>query len=138
MLLRREYPIRPLATENTSYMETLRLRRIQEPSRVASLLEAYISRAGILPEGAYQIRDRRGLPCRVQTIVSRAITQGHVWSGWARGDQIWLFTCEMSLPLSRERGAPVLIVHVHNEAGDVTDSGTWRYDPLGTWGRCAD
>jgi hypothetical protein len=118
-------------------METLRLRRIQQPSRVESLLEAYISRARILPEGAYQVRDRHELPNRVQTIVSRAKAQGHVWSGWARGAQLWLFTCEMSLPLSRERGTPVLIVRLHNEDGEVIDSGTWRYDPLGTWSRCA-
>jgi len=119
-------------------METLRLRRIQEPSRVESLLEAYISRARILPEGAYQIRDRRELPNRVQTIVSRARTQGQVWSAWARGAHFWLFTCEMSLPLSRERGSPVLMVHLHNEDGEVMDTGTWRYDPLGSWSRCAD
>jgi hypothetical protein len=119
-------------------METLRLRRIQEPSRVERLLEAYISRAGILPEGAYQVRDRNELPNRVQTIVNRANAHGQVWSAWARGAHIWLFTCEMSLPLSRERGAPVLVVRLHNEDGEVMESGTWRYDPLGTWSRCAD
>jgi hypothetical protein len=119
-------------------METLRLRRIQEPARVESLLESFISRTRVLPEGAYQIRDRSALPNRIQPIVSRANTQGHVWSAWARGAQIWLFTCEMSLPLSRERGAPVLMVHVYNEDGEVVDSGTWRYDPLGAWSRCAD
>ena len=64
-------------------METLRLRRIQEPSRVEALLDAYISRTGVLPDGAYQVRDRRELPNRVQTIVSRTRAQGHVWSGWA-------------------------------------------------------
>jgi hypothetical protein len=119
-------------------METVRLRRIQEPSRVENLLESYISRARILPDGAYQIRDRSALPARVQAIVSRAKAQGHVWSGWARGAHVWLFTCEMSLPLSRERGAPVLIVRLHNEDGEVVDSGTWRYDPLGTWSLCAE
>ncbi len=119
-------------------METLRLRRIQQPSRVERLLEAYISRAGVLPEDAYQVRDRSELPGRVQAIVTRAIAQGQVWSGWARGALVWLFTCEMSLPLSRERGAPVLTVHLHNEEGEVMDSGTWRYDPLGSWSRCAD
>src|SRR5215472_6888130 len=118
-------------------METLRLRRIQEPSRVERLLDAYVSRSGIVPESAYQVRDRNELPGRVQMIVSRAIAQGQVWSGWARGPQVWLFTCEMSLPLSRERGTPVLIVHVYNEEGDVIDSGTWRYQ-TGTWSRCAD
>ena len=118
-------------------METLRLRRIQEPARVETLLEAYISRARILPEGAHKVRDRRELPNRVQTIVSRAKAQGHVWSGWARGAHVWLFTCEMSLPLSRERGTPVLMVHLYNEDAEVVDSGTWRYH-LGTWSRCAD
>jgi hypothetical protein len=119
-------------------METLRLRRIQEPSRVERLLEAYISRSGVVPESAYQVRDRSELPARVQTILSRAIAQGQVWSGWARGVQVWLFTCEMSLPLSRERGTPVLTVSCYNEDGEVMDSGTWRYDPQGSWSRCAD
>ncbi len=119
-------------------METLRLRRIQEPSRVENLLEAFISRARILPEGAYQVRDRRELPNSVQPIISRAIVQGQVWSGWVRGAQVWLFTCDMSLPLSRERGTPVLVVRVYGEDADLKDSGTWRYDPLGTWSRCAD
>jgi hypothetical protein len=119
-------------------METVRLRRIQQPSRIERLLEAYISRAGILPDDAYQIRDRSELPNRIQAIVNRALAQGHVWSGWARGVQVWLFTCDMSLPLSRERGAPVLTVLLHNEEGEVVDSGTWRYDPIGTWSRCAD
>jgi hypothetical protein len=113
-------------------METVRLRRIQEPSRVETLLEAYISRAHILPEGAYQVRDRTALPNRLQTIVSQASSDGHVWSAWARGAHFWLFTCEMSLPLSRERGAPVLIVRLHNEDAEVIDSGIWRFDQLGT------
>ena len=119
-------------------METLRLRRIQEPARVESLLESFISRTRVLPEGAYQIRDRSALPNRIQPIVSRANSQGHVWSAWARGAQIWLFTCEMSLALSRERGAPVVLVRCYDEDGALQDSGTWRFDPLGNWSRCAD
>lgn len=119
-------------------METLRLRRIQQPSRIERLLEAYVSRSGILPEGAYQVRDRSELPTRVHAIVGRAIAQGHVWSGWAHGTQVWLFTGDLSFPLSRERGAPVLTVRLHNEDGEVVDSGTWRYDPMGAWSRCAD
>jgi hypothetical protein len=119
-------------------METVRLRRIQEPSRAQRLLEAYIARAEIVPEGAYQIRDPNELPHSVQAIVSRENAQGHVWSVWAQGVHIWLFTGEMSLPLSRERGTPVLIVCLHNQDGEIMESGTWRYDPLGMWSRCAD
>ena len=44
----------------------------------------------------------------------------------------------MSLPLSRERGAPVLTVRLQNEDGEVVDSGTWAFDPMGAWSRCAD
>lgn len=119
-------------------METLRLRRIQEPSRIENLLEAFISRARILPENAYQIRDARELPAGLQAVVTRSTDQGQVWSCWARGAELWLFTCDMSLPLSRERGTPVLLVRVYGEDAEVKDSGTWRYDPLGTWSRCAD
>jgi hypothetical protein len=43
-------------------METVRLRRIQEPSRAQRLQEAYIARAEIVPEGAYQTRDPNELP----------------------------------------------------------------------------
>lgn len=121
-----------------SRMETVRLRRIQEPSRAQRLLEAYIARAEIVPEGAYQIRDPNELPHSVRAIVRRENAQGHVWSVWAQGVHIWLFAGEMSLPLSRERGTPVLIVRLHNKDGKIMESGTWRYDPLGMWSRCLD
>lgn len=119
-------------------METLRLRRIQEPSRVERLLEAYISRASDLPDDAYQIRDSRELPKGLQVILGRAIEEGQVWSCWARGSDLWLFAAHMSLALSRERGAPVLVVHLYGEEGTLRDSGAWRFDPLGTWTRCPD
>jgi hypothetical protein len=44
----------------------------------------------------------------------------------------------MSLALSRERGAPVLLVRQYNEDAGITDSGTWRFDAEGAWTRCAD
>lgn len=119
-------------------METLRLRRMQEPSRVQRLLEAYVSRANILPEGSYPVRDARELPPRLKVVIARALAQGHVWACWARTSQIWLFTCEMSLPLSRERGAPVVAVRGYDEDGELKESGTWRIDALGNWSRCAD
>ena len=119
-------------------METLRLRRIQEPSRVERLLEAYISRAGIVPVDAYQIRNRSELPRALQTLLLRAIEEGQVWSCWADAERIWLFTCHMSLALSRERGAPVLMVHLYGEGAQILDSGAFRFDPQGNWSRCMD
>jgi hypothetical protein len=119
-------------------METLRLRRIQEPSRVERLLEAYISRAGIVPDNAYQIRNRKELPRGLQLLLVRAIEEGQVWSCWADPAEVWLFTCHMSLAQSRERGAPVLLVHLYGADAELIDSGAFRYDPLGSWSRCGD
>jgi hypothetical protein len=124
--------------EQDASMETLRLRRMQEPSRVERLLEAYVARASSLPDGAYQLRDARELPRSLQTVLTRAIEEGQAWSCWARGSEIWLFTCHMSLALSRERGAPVLLVHLYAEDAQLRDSGAWRFDPQGTWTRCPD
>jgi hypothetical protein len=119
-------------------METLRLRRIQEPSRVERLLEAYISRASDLPDDAYQVRDLRELPANLQALLARVIEEGQVWSCWARGSEIWLFACHMSLTLSRERGAPVLLVQLYGEDAELKDSAAWRFDARGTWTRCPD
>lgn len=120
-------------------METLRLRRIQEPSRVERILDAYISRTSSLPDDAYQIRDPSNLPKNLQALLARGIKEGHVWSCWACDPQhFWLFTCHMSLALSRERGAPVILVQVFGEDGELRDSGTWRFDPRENWTRCAD
>ena len=119
-------------------METVRLRRIQEPSRVQRLLDAYISRTGNLPDSTYQVRNPRELPKALQVLLTRAIEAGEAWSCWARGPQLWLFTCHMSLERSRERGSPVILVHLHGEDAELKDSGTWRFDPLGNWTRCAD
>ncbi|HEX4648586.1 MAG TPA: hypothetical protein VH111_07160 [Steroidobacteraceae bacterium] len=119
-------------------METLRLRRIQEPSRVERILDAYISRASLLPDDAYQIRDPSKLPENLQVLLARALKEGHVWSCWASGSHLWLFTCHMSLALSRERGAPVILVQLYGADGELKDSGTWRFDPVGNWTRCAD
>jgi hypothetical protein len=133
-----EFQSRTGKREQDASMETLRLRRIQEPSRVERLLEAYISRTGNLPEDSYQVRDPRELPGNLQLLLTRAIEDGNVWSCWARGPQVWLFTCHVSLDLSRERGAPVIVVHLYGEDAELTDTGAWRFDPLGNWTRCAD
>ncbi len=119
-------------------METLKLRRIQEPSRIESLLQAYVSRACILPGDSHQVRDPRELPQCLRAVIARVEERGEVWSCWTRGSKIWLFTCHMPLFASRERGAPVLEVQQYTEDAELKDSGIWRYDALGTWSRCAD
>jgi hypothetical protein len=44
----------------------------------------------------------------------------------------------MSLALSRERGAPVLLVNRYAESGELKDAGSWMTDHDGKWRRCAD
>jgi len=119
-------------------METVRLRRIQEPSRVERLLDAYVSRSQVLGADAHQIRDPSALPKTLRDVLTRARHQGQVWTCWEDRSRMWLFTCDMSLELSRERGAPVLQVNRYTEDGGLDESGRWIADPHGLWSRCTD
>jgi len=118
-------------------VETLRLRKIQPP-HVQRLLEACIGRSELLPQGFYQIRDPNSVPRGLQRIVSQTTQQGRVWSCWTDGAETRLFICEMSLPLSRTRGTPVLEVSWHSQDGALRDSDTWTPDPEGLWRRSRD
>ena len=117
-------------------METVRLRKMQQPSQVERLLEALVSRGNLLPKECYQIRACRALSSQLQRVVEQAIEKGHVWACWADSRHTWLFTCEMSLPMSRERGAPVLQVDLYDEAGELKDAGVWVTDQESKWTRC--
>jgi hypothetical protein len=118
-------------------METLRLRKIQQPSEVERLLEAFVSRGSYLPKECYQVRDPRELSSQLRRVLADEAQQGHVWACWVNAFQTWLFTCEMSLVASRERGAPVLKVNRYDETGELKETGTWLADKQGTWTRCA-
>jgi hypothetical protein len=126
------------AGEEIVLVETLRLRKIQQPSKVERLLEACISRSDVLPKGSYQIRNPSSVPPGLRLILNQATEQGKVWSCWTNGFDTWLVTCEMSLALSRERGTPVLQVSLHNKDGALRDSGTWTTDSQGTWHRAGE
>src|SRR6266404_8657811 len=114
-------------------METRRLRTLQQPSQVLKLLEAFVARGDLLPEGCYQIRDPGALPSPLKLVLTRAIEEGRVWASWANAHDTWLFTCELSLALSRERGAPVLLVSRYAESGELKDAGSWMTDLDGKW-----
>jgi hypothetical protein len=119
-------------------METVRLRFIQEPSRVERLLEAFASSTYGLPEESYQIRDRSVLASVLQQLVIEAIGRQRAWCCWTDDHRIWLFTAELSLPLSRKRDAPVLQVNSYAESGELTDAGFWVSEREGGWRLCAD
>jgi hypothetical protein len=118
-------------------METKRLRKLQEPSQVERLLESLISRTSLVPGGAYQIRDPDSVPKELRKLATRETQKGKVWSCWAHSFRTWLFTGEMSLALSRERGTPVLQVDVYDYEG-LKDSSPWTPDRSGTWCRCSE
>jgi len=116
----------------------MRLRKLLQPSQIEVLLEALVLRAGLLPKDCYRIRDAKTLPSHLQVIAARATSEGRIWACWATSHDILLFTCEMSLHLSRERGTPVLLVNRYGENGELQDTGSWMADAEGKWQRCGD
>jgi hypothetical protein len=119
-------------------MQMVRLMcKIQHPSKVGELLESYISQSDAVPRGSYQIRELSSVPREVRKVVSQAIKEGQTWSCRAHGLHTWLFTCDMSRPLSRERGAPVLHVSLYGDDGGLRDCGIWTPDQHGRWCRSA-
>jgi hypothetical protein len=119
-------------------METVRLRKLLQPSQIEVLLEALVSRGNLLPKDCYRIRDPQTLPSQLQMIVARAVSEGRIWACWANAHYTWLFTSEMSLHLSRERGTPVLLVNRYSENGELEDTGPWMADAAGRWQRLKD
>lgn len=118
-------------------METMRLRKIQAPSRLDRLLDALVSHSDLMPEGASRTRDTGVLSRELRALAARATEGGQMWSCWERGIDTWLILCEMSLPLSRERGSPVLKIELYGDEG-LKDAGLWTADRQGNWSRCAD
>lgn len=118
-------------------METNRLRKLQEPSQVERLLRVLVSGSDVVPPEAYQICDQSSVPPELRRVALRATQKGQVWLCWAHTFRTWLFTGEMSLPLSRERGVPVLLVNLYNDGG-LQDSSPWMPDRNGKWCRCDD
>jgi hypothetical protein len=118
-------------------MEMVRLRKIQHPSKVKELLDSYISQSEVVPKGCYQIHEPGSVPREVRKVLTQAVKEGQTWSCRVHGLHTWLFTCNMSGPLSRERGAPVLQVNLYGDDGGLRDRGTWMPDQHGKWCRSA-
>ena len=106
-------------------------------SKVGELLDSYVYQSELVPRGSYQIRQAGSVPREVRKVLTQAVKQGQNWSCWAHGLHTWLFTCNMSRPLSRARGAPVLQVSLYGEDGALRDHGSWIPDQHGKWCRDA-
>jgi hypothetical protein len=119
-------------------METKRLRTLQQPSRLERLLDTVISRAKLVPDTAYPLRDPKALPANLRRIALQSVKEEQVWACWTTGLKHWLFTAEMPLEASRERKKPVLRLHCYDDQAALTETGCWMADPDGRWGRCTD
>lgn len=118
-------------------METLRLRAIQEPSRVERLLVAFALRSGTMTPDAYMLRDQRAVPAALQGLIFQAMREDRAWCAWKDDSRIWLLTCEMLFEQSREQGSPVLDVQLYGEDGELKDSDAWVVGTEGKWRRGA-
>jgi hypothetical protein len=111
--------------------------RVYRTSKIGELLESYISQSDVVPKGSYQLHDPGSVPRDVRQVLTQAVKEGQTWSCWAHGAHIWLFTCNVSGPLSREYGTPVLRVSVYGDHGELRDCGAWMPDQQGKWCRSA-
>lgn len=118
-------------------METVRLRAIQQPSRVERLLVAFALRSGIMNPDAYMIRDQRAVPAVLQRLIFQAMREDRAWCAWKDHSRMWLLTCEMLLEQSRAHGSPVLNVHLYGEDGALQEADSWLVDAEGKWRRGA-
>lgn len=112
-----------------------RLLSLRHLSKVAELLESYISQSEIVPKGSYQIRKSESVPPEVRKTLARAVKAGQTWACRAHGRHTWLFTCHMCAPPSYERGGPALEVSIYGDDGELQDSGIWMPDEHGRWCR---
>lgn len=119
-------------------METVRLRGIQQPSSVDRLLESFIVGTNRVPPDAYHVHSPSELSHDLRALVQQAQRKHRAWSAWTDDHATWVFTGEMSLALSRERGTPVLEIHAYSEHAELLEAGFWAQGKQGNWQRCAD
>ena len=112
------------------------LEKIQRPAQVERLLETFATRSGLLPEGAYRIRDPQALPAELQRILIHG--KARAWVCFSQGPRAWLFTAVLARALSRRRNAPVLRVRHYSLEGRLMDVGAWTVEQDGKWRRCGD
>lgn len=112
-----------------------RLLRLRHLSKVAELLESYISQSDVVPKGSYQIRKAESVPPEVRKSLAQAVKEGQTWACRAHGRHTWLFTCHMCAPPSHKSGGPALEVSVYGDHGELQDSGIWMPDEQGRWCR---
>jgi hypothetical protein len=119
-------------------MQTIKLRALQQPTRLALLLDSLVMSQSWVPMGALQVADRSELASALQKIAIKAIRDEGTWRAWLGHDGVRFFSSEMSLDMSRERGCAALKVRYYNEAGQLQLYSQWiQLADGGRWQRCA-
>ncbi len=117
-------------------MQTMKLRAMQHPGHAVQLLDSYIRREGRLPRDSQRLTQGSQLTPSLEKLAERSTEDGNVWRAWSDDRAIWLWTCEVSLDRSRERGMPVMEVSRYDEFGGIEESGTWVCLGNDNWQRC--
>ena len=100
------------------------------------LLRSLIKFVDAVPIEADVVHDYSELPSSwLKDVVIAAPGAGRTWRAYMDDRlRVWLFVTEMSLPLSRKLGAPVLQVSFYRESG-LQERGYWSVDRHSTWRR---
>jgi hypothetical protein len=117
-------------------METAKLRALQRPSETDSLLDSFVWNRPANPKGLRKVVNLTELSAALQKIARNAKQQNRAWGAWTDERNDWLYTAEMSLAMSRERGHPVLEVASFNEDGHLEESEVWMRTGDGRWQQC--
>lgn len=116
-------------------MKTMKLRTLQQPSRLESLLDSLVMSQSWVPVSAPQLTDRSDLPSALQKLAIKAVKEEGTWRAWLAHEGVRLFVAEMSLDLSRERGCAALKVRYYDEQGRLQLYSLWVQLADG-WQRC--
>ena len=100
------------------------------------LLRSLIKFVDVVPIEADTVNEYSELPSSwLKDVVIAAPSAGRTWRGYMDDRlRVWLFVTELSLPLSRKLGAPVLQVSFYRESG-LQERGYWSVDRHSTWRR---
>jgi hypothetical protein len=118
---------------------SMRPLRVRQPrAEIRKLLESFVSGSDLLPRDSHRVHDAAALPAPLQVIVVRAAREKRAWVCWTTALETQLFTCELAPKLTRERGAPVIIVKRYRGRGELEESASWMAEAQGVWLRCPE
>jgi hypothetical protein len=118
-------------------MDTMRLRAIQQPSRVEALLESFAVSRRLIPPDAHPLLDFDCLPRELQHFIRRSGNEIHACRAGSDDRHVWFLLGELSLPLSRERGRPVLCISQYDEEARIQETAAWLRSHGDCWDRCS-